>query len=147
MPLPASTPDYMPSVEDLRAVADFLRARSLDEFGAAGVMQSNKSHGAQVRVHVAKGSLAASSVEPVRKEVADWLDEHSPDRFAQISHQLANLAEGLAKAGIQSVHDQERTPYCGDWRVQSAWQVLTSAVRLWSTHPDFNPLWAKPLDE
>ncbi|MFE0207029.1 hypothetical protein [Streptomyces sp. NPDC058985] len=142
---PAPTPDYTPNVEDLRAVAAFLRARSLDEAGAAGVMQSNKSHGAQVRVHVAKGSLAASSVEPVRKEVADWLDEHSPERFMQLSHELANLAEGLANAGVEFIYDQERMPQRGDWRVDSVWRVLTSGVRLWSNHPDFNPLWAKPL--
>jgi hypothetical protein len=141
---PVQPSEYEPTVEDLNEIAQFIRQRSLQEAQAAGMMQSNRAHGVTIRVSLPKDMVPAVR-DDTRKAVTGWLEEHSPDRFMDMASQLAWLAYNLASEAVDNVHThQPHRP--GSHRVRSAWRALVSAARLWETHPDFKPLWAKDED-
>lgn len=155
LPVPADRLDAMPttppenpaapapSVSDLREIAEFLRARSLDEARTAGAMDFYRERGATIQVRLPKqgapGSGVGLSGDPAehRAKYKGWMDEHSPDRFVDMAHVLADLADSLA----DRVADAGSA--LGDYPARAAWRRLTSAARLWETHPDFLPVWAK----
>lgn len=141
-----TTDEYTPTVDDLREVADFIRRRGLDEAQGAGVMQSNRDHGVTIRIDVPKNNGSQSHRDETRQTVTNWLDEHSPDRFMYMAHQLACLADRLADTGVDYVYDLQQRPALSPYRVQAVWSSLTGAARLWDQHPDFKPLWAKDED-
>jgi hypothetical protein len=143
----SSTGEYTPTREDLRAVVDFLRKRSLDEAGAAGSMDFYRENGVTVRVTIPKAAFANGTHDGHRKKYVGWMDEHSPDRFVDMAHQLANLADALASAGVDATYDSRGPDPVGAYRARAAWRALTKAARLWDKHPDLLPLWAKGEDE
>ncbi|NUS25066.1 MAG: hypothetical protein HOV92_12700 [Streptomyces sp.] len=139
--------DYTPTTDDLRQIAEFLRQRSLNEAGAAGLMDFYQQNGVTIQVRIPKGAFADGTLDGHRQKVLGWLDEHSPTRFTDTAHQLANLADALADAGADAVHASRSDPIFSPYRVRAVWRALTSAARLWSEHPDFLPLWEDAKDD
>lgn len=129
-----------PTLADLRAIAEFIRERSLDEAGAAGRMQYFQQNGGTIQPRIPKGGSLAADSAGQRAKVKGWLAEHSPDRFMVMASELAHMADGLAdaQASISDVHAK--------YGARAAWRRLTRAARLWESHPDFNPAWAKEED-
>lgn len=134
--------EYTPTDEDLREIADFLRRRSLDEAGASGMMSFFQGAGVTVSVNIPKGTFTEASVSTERAKYQAWMDEHSPDRFTNMAHQLAGLADALADATSTAANANSYAPV-RDYHMNRAWRAMTSAARLWRQHADFNPLWAK----
>ncbi|MGW2725628.1 hypothetical protein, partial [Streptomyces sp. NPDC001492] len=125
------------------AIAEFIRARAMDEAGAAGRMQYFQQNGGTIQPRIPKsGSLAADSAGQ-RAKVKGWLEEHTPDRFMAMASELAHMADGLAEAqaGISAVSDVH-----AKYSARAAWRRVTRAARLWEAHPDFDPAWAKDED-
>lgn len=137
-----------PSVSDLREIAKFLRARSLNEAGAAGVMDFYRESGVTVQVRLperdaAGGGLIGDPSEHRAKYTA-WMDEHSPDLFVDMAHVLASLADTLADCVANAGNGSSEI---GAYSARAAWRQLTAAARLWEQHPDFFPAWAKQDDD
>lgn len=135
--------DYTPTPEDLREVAEFLRQRSLDEARAAGRMDSYRNAGVTLQVNIPSSAFVPSRTEEVRENAEAWLEQHSPDRFMELTGRLASLGDALASAGVDAISDTSYRLHMGAYRQQSIWWSLTRAARLWDTHPDFKPLWAE----
>lgn len=134
---------FTPTVADLRAVAEFIRNRSLDEAGAAGRMTYFEQIGGTLQPRIPKsGSLAADSARQ-RAKAKKWLEEHSPDRFMAMASELAHMADGLAEAqaSISAASDVH-----AKYSARAAWRRVTRAARLWESHPDFDPAWARDED-
>ena len=128
-----------PSRDDLRQIAEFLRARSLDEAGAAGSMDYFGQNGVTIQGRFPKRftTNGATPAPGDRAKVAAWLENHGPGRFMDMAHQLANLADGLADA----LFDVPEVFVA--YRARTMWRALTGAARLWESHDDFDPAWAK----
>lgn len=126
-----------PTIADLREIAEFIRQRSLDEAGAAGRMGFYRENGVTIQVCIPKGKFPEDSLDGHRANATAWLEEHSPDRFMDMAGTLAHMADGLAEAVA------EAQDVYGPYPARAAWRRLTRAARLWETHPDFNPAWAK----
>lgn len=139
----AADTDYTPTAEDLREIVEFLRARSLDEAGQAGMMTSFRQSGVSIRVDIPNDVFAGSYEDVVRQKAEGWLEEHSPDRFTALSVGLAQLADALSSAGMGAISRTTANPYLGGYEQQGVWRSLTQAARLWDLHPDFKPLWAE----
>ena len=146
-PSESDAADYTPTADDLRKIVEFLRQRSMNEAGAAGMMDFYRENGVTIQVRIPKGVFADGTLDGHRQKVAGWLDEHSPTRFTDMAHQMANLADALADAGIDAVHASRTDSIFSPYRVRSVWRALTRAARLWHEHPDFLPLWEDTDDE
>lgn len=131
-----STDDYTPTAEGLREIAQFLRRRSLDEAGAAGVMDYYRQNGCTIKVSIPKDKFAWADQESHRETITGWVEEHSPTRFTDMAHELANMADALAGEGAAALHDY-RSPGVSPHQARSAWRTLTRAARLWESHPEF----------
>ncbi|WP_328545499.1 hypothetical protein [Streptomyces europaeiscabiei] len=130
------TDDYTPTAEGLREIAQFLRRRSLEEAGEAGVMDYYRQNGVTVRVDIASGKFPEADLDGHRSKVTGWMDEHSPTRFTDVAHELANMADALAEAGVAALYDY-RSPGVSAHQARGAWWALTRAARLWDSHPEF----------
>lgn len=143
-PLPEDADtDYTPTPEDLREIAEFLHRRSRDEAGAAGMMASYQKAGVTIEANIPTDAFASSHVKTVRQDTAGWVEQHSPDRFMELTGRLASLGDALASAGVNAISDTMHQPHVGSHRQQSIWRALLEASRLWHDHPDFKPLWAE----
>lgn len=139
----AADADYTPTPEDLREIVAFLRARSLDEAGQAGMMTSFRNSGVTIQVNIPSDAFPDAYTDVVRQQAKSWLEEHSPDRFVNLAGRLAQLSDSLANAGLDAISHTMTNPHIGAFRQQSVWRVLTQAAQLWIMHPDFKPLWAE----
>ncbi|MFI2620357.1 hypothetical protein [Streptomyces sp. NPDC018584] len=130
-------PDYTPTPSNLRAVAAFLRARSLDEASASGSMKFYRERGVTLGVQIPNDAVATGSAPEHCAAVNAWLDEHSPDRFVKLAHELADMAGTIADL-VAGTPASER-----GYNAHHAWRTVTRAARLWETHPDFDLAWAE----
>lgn len=146
-PAPATgSTEYMPTADELREIAEFLRQRSVDEASAAGTMDAFRQAGVTTQVCIPDGAFTASRTQFVQQNATDWMAEHSPDRFVDLAYGLSSLAYALSSAGLDAMSDLAMRPHLGPYRVQSVWRSLTQAARLWDTHPDFNPAWTAEVE-
>lgn len=131
----AADPSDTPTIADLRAIAEFIRIRSLDEAGAAGRMGFYRQSGVTLQVRLPKDMPGDPAWH--RANVREWLDGHPPDRFMNMANEMAHMADGLADV-LNDVPEM-LAPY----RARALWRRLARAARLWESHPDFNPAWAE----
>jgi hypothetical protein len=130
--------EYTPTKQDLRDIAEFFHARSLQEAGAAGMLQHCRDYGVTVGVRTTTKGLGADLSDNRRKELKQktetWLEQHSPERFVDMTNELYHLAYELAHSEFGS----------DSYALRAAWRTLTrTASRMWGDHPDFNPSWAQ----
>lgn len=135
--------DHTPTRDELREIADFLRHRSMDEAGSAGLMDFYQQNGVTVRVNIPKGVFADDSVPGEQAKFKALLDEHSLDRFVKMASSLADMATVLAEEASDAANAYGNIPSSHDYHMGRAWRTLTDAARLWDSHPEFNQLWAK----
>lgn len=137
-----ATASPTPTIDDLREIADFIRQRSLDEAGAAGVMDFYRTNGVTIQGEFPKRIAGREPEEADRVKVAGWIDSHTPDRFVSMVYELAGLADGLADTLPADGLSEVVNAY---W-ARARWRRLTQAARLWQDHPDFQPRWGKDKD-
>ncbi|MFG2276707.1 hypothetical protein ACGFNY_43985 [Streptomyces chartreusis] len=128
--------DHTPTIADLRAIAAFIRARATDEAEAAGRMRFYRDNGVTIQPRIPKDAFLLGLAQH-RANVTGWLEGHSPDRFMDMASELASMAEAFA----DTLHDVPEM--FASYRAGRMWRRLTGAARLWDTHPDFDPAWAK----
>lgn len=110
----------------------------MDEAQAAGRMEFYRNNGVTIQPKIPKDAFPGTDLTQHRANVKGWLEGHSADRFLDMASELASMADALADA----IHDVPEmfAPY----RARMMWRRLTGAAhRLWDTHPDFDPAWAK----
>jgi hypothetical protein len=126
------TPPGTPSTADLKRITAFIRARSHDEARTTGSMHYFADNGVTL-----KAGFPPGFHQDGKSQVAAWLDEHTPDRFMDMTHALANLADELTRTH-RAVRDA-----LADHQACIMWGSLVQAARLWEGHPDFDPAWSK----
>jgi hypothetical protein len=94
-------------------------------------------------VNIPKDVFAEGSLSGERARYKALLDAHSVDRFAEMASRLFAMAQALADEAFDAADAYKHLPSSHDYHMRRAWRPLTSAARLWNSHPEFNPLWVK----
>ena len=135
----ASSPETPRTVEDFRAIVDFVRARVSDEYQEAGGLNYYLEQGVSIRPHIPRDY---EGFRDTAKEYTDgWLASHGPERGLAVTSALADLADELANQMMLT-----KSAPAWSWRAGMAWERLTGVARLWREHPDFQAGWETAAD-